>query len=468
MLAAHAQLGFGCNISRTQHQLDFCPTVTSVTRYARLLQAEMETLALLSGADVEIEPGGEETKRQRAAALKKAEAAAKAVSKGSGNDATPSPGDTSLPQGSTQGSGSNPTPNSNQGKGGQGSGKSGSGSSGNSGGKGSCRFYAAKGGCKMGRNCWSMHDFGKASSEGRCFSCGSTEHRQDACTRPQGRKSGQKDEDAPRGESAAPGSNGAFSSGSSGNSGGKGHQGKQDGKNPQVRQANAESGSGNAQMDAGASDGAKVAKAEGSSQELLAEATKLLKGFRIAAIKVLEGSSGSEDGEEEIHHLTKVAQDPPKHARGLLDGGATNALRTARDAKELECCTITEVSLALGQTQLHLTPVGTLLSASPVAPVVPMGVLAAELQCRVSWEGETCTVVHPTRGKLPVVMANRCPELCADLTEALIREIEDKRAQVLRRALQLKAWSMTEERERKRDLGMETHLNLRCLLGCAS
>ena len=70
VIGAHAQLSFRCNISRTQHQLDFCPTVTSVTAYARLLQAEMETLAL-SGSDPELEDAPKLTKKQRAAALRK-------------------------------------------------------------------------------------------------------------------------------------------------------------------------------------------------------------------------------------------------------------------------------------------------------------------------------------------------------------------------------------------------------------
>ena len=31
------------------------------------------------------------------------------------------------------------------------------------GGKAPCKFYAMKGGCNMGKSCWSYHDFGKAS-----------------------------------------------------------------------------------------------------------------------------------------------------------------------------------------------------------------------------------------------------------------------------------------------------------------
>ena len=126
----------------------------------------METLAL-SGADVELEEAPRQTKKQRAAALRKEQtAAAKAGTKG-GGDATSSSGPES---GAVA-----------QGKGGQGTGKGGSstsnaGANNAAGGKAPCKFYAMKGGCKMGRSCWSYHDFGKASAEGRCYTCGSTEH----------------------------------------------------------------------------------------------------------------------------------------------------------------------------------------------------------------------------------------------------------------------------------------------------
>ena len=70
-----------------------------------------------------------------------------------------------------------------------------------------------------------------------------------------------------------------------------------------------------------------------------------------------------------------------------------------------------------------------------------MGALTSELGCTVSWKGDTdtCEVIHPKRGKLPVIMHNRCPELDATITEELIRELEDRRACWMQRALSLKA-----------------------------
>ena len=87
----------------------------------------------------------------------------------------------------------------------------------------------------------------------------------------------------------------------------------------------------NASSSSGGAD-AKVARAaEASPQDLIAEATRLLKGFRIAAARVSEsfGSEGilsvdekSSLGASEGFYLTKVIKEPPKGARGLLDGGA--------------------------------------------------------------------------------------------------------------------------------------------------
>ena len=447
VIGANPQLGFRCNISRTQHQLDFCPTVTSVTAYARLLQAEMETLAL-SGSDPDLEEP-KLTKKQRAAALRKEQSESKGNNKGS--------------EGSGQSAADNNQPGQ-QAKGGQGGGKGAKGnSSDGTGTKGPCRFYGMKGGCKMGRNCWSYHDFGKASAENRCFNCGATEHRADACGRPRGRPAGKGEEQAPRGESggnSAPSGSGGKGTGHQ-NSKGTGSKGE--GKQSQVRQVAAESAAASTEGATAVGTDPKVAKASEAhpSQELIAEATKLLKGFRMAAVSVatpaetptaesavpvtlsgpapLQVDSPEPAEEFDSFYLTKVIQDPSKGARGLLDGGATNALRSARNEEELKNCTKTQVALALGHADLFLTPAGTLLSPGHVSPIVPMGVLVAELGCRVSWEGETCTVTHPRRGRLPVVMINRCPELSATITEELISEIEDRRARIMQRALRLKA-----------------------------
>ena len=55
-----------------------------------------------------------------------------------------------------------------------------------------CSFYLTPKGCSKGRQCTFVHQYGKAKGESRCYNCGSNEHRQNACTRPQGPLSGGK------------------------------------------------------------------------------------------------------------------------------------------------------------------------------------------------------------------------------------------------------------------------------------
>ena len=308
--------------------------------------------------------------------------------------------------------------------------------------------------------CSRRHDFTKAAAEARCFNCGSQSHRQDACKRPKGDgkvKSSSEEPSAPRGESAGSGTpgnaSGGFQAKAGSDKGGQGGKGSgikgEKGTQPEIRQATAD-GPTVAAASAGDSTSGQQAtlQAQGSQQEFFQEAAKLLKGFRIAHFKV-EGQEDVQVGDAEAYVREVQQVQGCSEMRGLLDGGATHALRTARNADELRGSTLSKVSLALGSTELHLSPVGTLLSKEKVAPIAPMGALTSELGCTVTWKGDTCEVIHPRRGKLPVLMHNRCQELDAETTEELIRELEDKRARWMQRALSLRAMtSMGEQGSR--------------------
>ena len=106
------------------------------------------------------------------------------------------------------------------------------------------------------------------------------------------------------------------------------------------------------------------------------ECAKLLKGFRIAAMSCVanqssEANSSSSDGEFDVSHIPRVLRVAGQKPRGLLDGGATHALRAAESQQELLNCADAEVNLALGKAKLKMTPVGTLLTPQPVGPICP-------------------------------------------------------------------------------------------------
>ena len=417
VMDAHAQLSFRCSISRTQHQLDFCPTLQSVTAYARLLQAEMETLSL-SGADVDLD---HVKKKGRVAQFQKG------GKDGSKNgDSTP------------RGKGFEPPPpNPLRDDGAKGEGK------------GKCRFFLNKGGCRNGGACTAEHDQAKASQMRRCFNCGAEGHRVEACNRPKGdaSKGAKGTGKAPRGESAtsssASGGGGQQANPQGGKKGGgktNAAQDKQKGAGAQVAAANASS----AQETAATTSGPTTTGSNNQTQALVEECAKLLKGFRIAAMSCVanqssEANSSNSDGEFDGPHIPRVLRVAGQKPRGLLDGGATHALRAAESQQELLNCADAEVNLALGKAKLKMTPVGTLLTPQPVGPICPLGVLVSELGCEVEWTGGTCKVVHPKRGVLAVVMTNQCPELDHDLTVSLIKEIENRRARLMQRALFVKA-----------------------------
>ena len=69
---------------------------------------------------------------------------------------------------------------------------------------------------------------------------------------------------------------------------------------------------------------------------------------------------------------------------GLLDGGATHALRAAREG-EWDQATPTRVALAVGSQDLRISAVGTVLSQDAIAPIAPFGLLVDLLGCRVQW-----------------------------------------------------------------------------------
>ena len=109
---------------------------------------------------------------------------------------------------------------------------------------------------------------------------------------------------------------------------------------------------------------------------------------------------------------------------GLLDGGATNALRvgTPEEIKEAEMVT---VELAAGSVQLYQhRATGTLLSTKEVEPIVPLRGLIG-LGYKITWDGSGCVIHHHSRGNLRCWLRNGCPVVKESHALQLIGEIEE-------------------------------------------
>ena len=108
---------------------------------------------------------------------------------------------------------------------------------------------------------------------------------------------------------------------------------------------------------------------------------------------------------------------------GLLDGGATNALRrgTPQELAESEGVV---VELAHGTVELKQHPItGTILTDHMVEPIVPLRGLI-DLGFTIKWNSTGCEIKHPSRGTINCWLRNGCPVVSEAHAIGLIHDIE--------------------------------------------
>ena len=413
---AYAQVAFRLSSARNRLEIDHRPSMTAVIEYMRILQSEWEQVSV-SGqepgttaklAKLDAEPGN----KGKGAEKGKQESGGKAETKGEkeGNKNTTQE---AQPRGAGGGKGS----------------------------KGPCSFYLTSKGCCKGRECSHYHDFSAAKGQGRCYNCGSDHHRQQECTRSKGKGKGK-----PLGESSPDSANVNAAGGRVGTA-----PQKPEANPPKVAASSVSQASNLTQNNSttqGSTSSPNVAEAQA---QVLDEAHKLLKSLRLAALHVAEASGleqGSEcvGGSETEERKTMVV--PNISARrlnaprkGLLDGGATHSLRTAREC-EWETSKPTTVELAVGTQELRVSPLGTILTRAEVTPICPLGLLVDRLGCRVDWVAGRCRVTHPLRGLLNTNLEGNCPVVSEALCLELIEELEAFEHDRLQQALAIRALSI--------------------------
>ena len=176
---------------------------------------------------------------------------------------------------------------------------------------------------------------GSVNKYGRCWNCGSSQHRREDCPV---RDSPQKPQ-VKKGKAAS---------------------GDKKAEEVPVVEKVEETTSAQGSDGAPAGGGDKGSEAKDSQVAgLLAEATHLLRSMRpsLKAVKL----SSLEKGENQ---------------RALLDGGATHALRMPRSQAEYDDAVPIRVELASGETVLRqVVETGTLLTDGPTQTIVPLGKL---------------------------------------------------------------------------------------------
>ena len=150
--------------------------------------------------------------------------------------------------------------------------------------------------------------------------------------------------------------------------------------------------------------------------------------------------AGSE--EEDIAVSLRYVE-PKGSPLALLDGGATNSLKTGTP-EELREGKPVSVELATGRTTLTMSSGGTLLTDKVVTPIVPLGKAISVLRCNLQWDENGCTFSHPQKGPLPVELKNGCPMVPQNIALDLINELESA---AYKRQIRLKALSMLKDKE---------------------
>ena len=164
LLKKNPHVSFRCSQARTSLQLDHRPTLHSVREFVKVVQSEFDMLSLAAPSD--------SNKKPKLAAVQQQ------GTDGGGNKGKDTGGKGGEGKGKRKG-------NDQALESGTDAAKTEAKASGKSEGK-PCSFYLTTKGCSKGRQCGVVHQYGKAKGESRCYNCGSTEHRQNDCTRPTG------------------------------------------------------------------------------------------------------------------------------------------------------------------------------------------------------------------------------------------------------------------------------------------
>ena len=259
-------------------------------------------------------------------------------------------------------------------------------------------FGQGEQGCTFGSRCRFQHDTDQAKKEGRCQVCGVKGHWSNKC--PQSMPLDKDSPTSPEGKGSPKGKTKGKSKGKSNSKG--------------VNSATTEA------------QGAEKGPGDAATEAMVA-ATKVLQNMQVAALRVV---SSWPSVEPQLRHVR-----PELYERGLLDSGATHALRQAKKG-EWEQAADVAVKLAVGKaSNLRVNGYGTLITQGPTQPIMPLGLLIRVLKCRLTWEASGCHLCHPVRGRLPVFVQGGCPELPSAMILQLIEELEQEgRKQVQRQA----------------------------------
>lgn len=265
-----------------------------------------------------------------------------------------------------------------------------------------CRFFNTDAGCRKGKECKWMRTVEEGKK--RCWICGAVDHYAGSCARPKDQRPTDQRRTYPKQEPRSI------------------QKAETDATKPAVETAKETETS----TSPGQEESGEVMRG------LLEEANKMLRALK----DTKEEEMGEREGKlkrlqrqlDELKSIKvfRIASLTEGGGHGLLDSGATHALRGKKDGESTHDLPEVKVNLACGrETLLRMTPGGTMIApSSTTEPIVPLGKLVRRLGCHVGWGKGGLTVTHPRRGKLRVFEKEGCPHVEHSVALELIEELE--------------------------------------------
>ena len=280
-----------------------------------------------------------------------------------------------------------------------------------------CRFFLTEGGCKKGRSCKFGHDM--RDERRRCYHCGCPDHLAPQCNRGdsppkklmRNKQQSQQQRDEQRSQ--------VSSTDTQSNTGKESVAALLEEANKMLKTLSTDSQEDQGGLSGGGRGTAQSAAAKDNSsstttggekgrEEMLNKLQEQLNSFRQKTLKLSRLSAES--------------------INGLIDSGATHPLRPSKPYEDVTLHRPVDVVLANGdKVSLTMTSTGVMVTEKQdIEPILPMGLLATALDCKMTWNGSTLQVLHPVRGLLPVQCDSGCPTIPRGMALDLIQELEDK------------------------------------------
>ena len=303
-----------------------------------------------------------------------------------------------------------------------------------------CKFWMSEAGCRQGQRCRWPHPWeGVSDRASRCANCSSTQHLQADCPAkaqvkpPVGGEGGENREETGAGVKNEKGGNKGKGKGKGkakndsnqklfNKDSPQGNSKKEENINRMTTAGAEEDNKGKNDQAATSTGGGtgndKKSETGGGTDELLREATKLLKSLHLPNVKMIT-----------LQEIGDPLRSPTDLM--LLDSGATHALRRASSWSEWQDATETVVALAKGTTSSLRLKWGTetLLSTPEDTSfgngILPMGALT-KLGYDIAWSGGECKMVGIKGDKVAVTVVNGCPMVPCRLGMELMERLENE------------------------------------------